>query len=67
MARVLVAMVSKSSADTARRLARETKQQAIEGAWHGGMVPFGYRAENGALVIDPITGPLVAEARPTSI
>ncbi|MCQ9367590.1 recombinase family protein [Brevibacterium sp. 50QC2O2] len=62
MARVLVAMANKSSADTARRVARAAKQQAVEGAWHGGRVPFGYRAENGVLVIDPVTGPLVVEA-----
>ncbi|RXW33489.1 recombinase family protein [Propioniciclava flava] len=62
MARVLVAMANKSSADTARRVARAAKQQAIEGAWHGGRVPFGYRAESGVLVIDPVTGPMVAEA-----
>ncbi len=61
MARVLVAMANKSSADTARRVARAAKQQAIEGAWHGGRVPFGYRTEAGALVIDPVTGPLVVE------
>ena len=61
MARVLVAMANKSSADTARRVARAAKQQAIEGAWHGGRVPFGYRAEAGALTIDPVTGPLVVE------
>ena len=36
MARVLVAMANKSSADTARRVARAAKQQAIEGSWHGG-------------------------------
>ncbi|MDK9294597.1 recombinase family protein [Propionibacterium freudenreichii] len=62
MARVLVAMANKSSADTARRVARAAKQQAIEGTWHGGRVPFGYRAESGTLVIDPVTGPMVAEA-----
>lgn len=62
MARVLVAMANKSSADTARRVARAAKQQAIEGSWHGGRVPFGYRAENGFLVIDPVTGPLAVEA-----
>ena len=44
MARVLVAMANKSSADTARRVARAAKQQALEGTWHGGRVPFGYRA-----------------------
>ncbi|MCT1874279.1 MULTISPECIES: recombinase family protein [Micrococcales] len=62
MARVLVAMANKSSADTARRVARAAKQQALEGAWHGGRAPFGYRAENGVLVIDPVTGPMVVEA-----
>ena len=62
MARVLVAMANKSSADTARRVARAAKQQAIEGTWHGGRVPFGYRAESGVLFIDPVTGPPAAEA-----
>ena len=55
-------MANKSSADTARRVAQAAKQQAIEGSWRGGRVPFGYRAENGALVIDPVTGPLAVEA-----
>ncbi|WP_067191783.1 recombinase family protein [Micrococcus lylae] len=62
MARVLVAMANKSSADTARRVARVAKQQAIEGTWHGGRVPFGYRAESGTLVIDPEAAELVREA-----
>lgn len=62
MARVLVAMANKSSADTARRVARAAKQQAIEGTWHGGQVPFGYRAENHTLVIDPEAAELVREA-----
>src|SRR5690625_3452895 len=62
MARVLVAMANKSSADTARRVVRAAKQQAVEGAWHGGRVPFGYRAENGVLIVDPVTGPLAVEA-----
>ena len=35
MARVLVAMANKSSADTARRVARASKQQALDGKWHG--------------------------------
>src|SRR5699024_10468174 len=62
MARVLVAMANKSSADTARRVARAAKQQAIEGAWHGGRVPFGYRAEDSTLVIEPEAAELVREA-----
>lgn len=62
MARVLVAMANKSSADTARRVARAAKQQAIEGAWHGGQVPFGYRAEHRTLVIDSEAAELVREA-----
>ncbi len=63
MVRVLVAMANKSSADTARRVARAAKQQAIEGTWHGGRVPFGYhRAGSGALVIDPDAAGLVREA-----
>ncbi|WP_454159081.1 recombinase family protein [Microbacterium lacticum] len=62
MARVLVAIANKSSADTARRVARAAKQQAIEGTWHGGRVPFGYRAESSTLVIDPDAAELVWEA-----
>lgn len=62
MARVLVAMANKSSADTARRVARAAKQQAVEGSWHGGRVPFGYRADNGALVIDPEAAEMVRDA-----
>lgn len=62
MARVLVAMANKSSADTARRVARAARQQAVEGAWHGGRVPFGYRAEGGILLIDPEAAGLVREA-----
>lgn len=62
MARVLVAMANKSSADTARRVARAAKQQAVEGTWHGGRVPFGYRAVSGTLVIDPDAAELVREA-----
>ena len=62
MARVLVAMANKSSADTARRVARAAKQQALEGAWHGGTVPFGYRADNGTLVVDTEAAALIREA-----
>jgi hypothetical protein len=58
----MFAMANKSSADTARRVTRAAKQQAIEGTWHGGRVPFGYRAEAGTLVADPVTAPLVKEA-----
>ena len=62
MARVLVAMANKSSADTARRVARAAKQQAIEGGWHGGRPPFGYRAEGSNLYVIPEQAELVREA-----
>jgi hypothetical protein len=62
MARVLVAMANKSSADTARRVARAARQQAVEGAWHGGRPPFGYRSEGGKLVVVPERADLVREA-----
>jgi DNA invertase Pin-like site-specific DNA recombinase len=62
MARVLVAMANKSSADTARRVARAARQQAVEGAWHGGRPPFGYRPEGGRLVVVPERADLVREA-----
>jgi site-specific DNA recombinase len=41
MARVLVAMANTSSADTSRRVARASKQQALDGKWHGGRAPTG--------------------------
>ncbi|MCL2465573.1 MAG: recombinase family protein, partial [Micrococcales bacterium] len=62
MARVLVAMANKSSADTARRVARAAKQQAIEGGWHGGRPPFGYRADGSNLHVIPEQAKLVREA-----
>jgi site-specific DNA recombinase len=38
-------------------------QLAERGAWHGGVIPFGYRsAGKGRIEPDPITGPLVQEA-----
>jgi DNA invertase Pin-like site-specific DNA recombinase len=62
MARVLVAMANKSSADTARRVARAARQQAVEGLWHGGRAPFGYRAEGHRLFVVPEQAALVREA-----
>jgi DNA invertase Pin-like site-specific DNA recombinase len=62
MARVLVAMANESSADTARRVARAARQQAVEGAWHGGRAPFGYLAEGGRLHVVPEQAALVREA-----
>lgn len=47
MARVLVVMARKSSADTARRVKRAALQAATGGRWHDGKPPFGYRTDNG--------------------
>lgn len=62
MARVLVAMANKSSADTARRVKRASQQQAEDGRWHGGMAPFGYRMENSTLIPVPEHAALVRQA-----
>ena len=62
MARVLVAMANKSSADTARRVARASRQQAVEGRWHGGRAPYGYRMADSTLYIVPERAALVREA-----
>jgi site-specific DNA recombinase len=62
MARVLVAMANKSSADTARRVKRASRQQAEDGRWHGGMAPFGYRMENSSLIQVPEHAMLVRQA-----
>ncbi|MDR0592481.1 MAG: recombinase family protein [Bifidobacteriaceae bacterium] len=62
MARVLVAMANKSSADTARRVARAARAKAEDGQWHGGWAPFGYKAVAGRLVVDPERAGLLLEA-----
>ena len=62
MARVLVAMANKSSADTARRVARASKQQALDGKWHGGRAPYGYRMGDSTLYVIPEHAALVREA-----
>ena len=49
MARVLVAMANKSSADTARRVARGRLQSAQEGASWAGLRPFGWKADRKTL------------------
>ena len=45
MARVMVTMASKSSADTARRVADGRERSALAGSYGGGRRPFGYRAD----------------------
>jgi DNA invertase Pin-like site-specific DNA recombinase len=45
MARVMVAMGNKSSADTARRVAAGRERSALAGSFGGGRRPFGYRAD----------------------
>ncbi|MDR1187829.1 MAG: recombinase family protein [Bifidobacteriaceae bacterium] len=61
MARVLVAMANKSSADTARRVKRAARQQAVEGRWHGGRAPFGYVMGESTLTVVPERAALVRE------
>jgi len=62
MARVLVAMANKSSADTARRVKRASQQQAEDGRWHGGMAPFGYRMKSSTLIVVPEHAVLIRQA-----
>lgn len=62
MARVLVAMANKSSADTARRVARASRQQALDGKWHGGRAPYGYRMADSRLHVIPERAVLAREA-----
>jgi len=55
---------ARSAGWTGRRptAARAAKQQAIEGGWHGGKPPFGYRAEGCNLYVIPEQAELVREA-----
>ncbi len=62
MARIMVAFANKSSADTARRVARASKQRAAEGQWHGGRAPFGYRMMSSTLVQVPEQVAMLREA-----
>jgi site-specific DNA recombinase len=61
MARVLVAMANKSSADTARRVARAARQGAVEGRWYGGSAPYGYRSAGATLEVVPEQAALLRE------
>ena len=60
MARVLVAMANKSSADTARRVKRKHEDNAASGIPVGGTAPFGWQADKRTL--DPEAAQLVREA-----
>lgn len=62
MARVMVAMANKSSADTARRVKRAALQAATEGRWNGGKPPFGYRIEKSNLIQVPEQASMLRQA-----
>lgn len=50
MARIVVTMANKSSADTARRVSRKHREIAEKGrTWGGGYRPFGWKEPNGKL------------------
>lgn len=59
MARVLVAMANKSSADTARRVARERLQRAQEGRALPSTRPFGWKADR--VTIEPVEAALLKD------
>jgi site-specific DNA recombinase len=60
MARVMVAMGNKSSADTARRVTAARKRQAEEGRWHGGKRPYGFLADG--VTVDPVEAAEILKA-----
>ncbi|HCG55823.1 MULTISPECIES: recombinase family protein [Brevibacterium] len=60
MARVMVTMAQKSSADTARRVARAHLESAHEGRPVGGSRPFGFLADK--VTHCPVEAPLVRKA-----
>ena len=60
MARVLVAMANKSSADTARRVARERLQRAQEGRVLPSTRAFGWKADR--VTIEPVEAALLKKA-----
>lgn len=61
MARVMVAMANKSSADTARRVRRAAARRAKHGLWHGD-APFGYERADGSLRLVPAQATLIRDA-----
>lgn len=68
MARVMVTMASKSSADTARRVGDGRERSALAGSYGGGRRPFGYAADLDApkghktLIIVPAEADIIRRA-----
>ncbi|MEB0287196.1 recombinase family protein [Cryobacterium sp. 10S3] len=58
MARIMVALANKSSADTSRRVKRKIIEQAEAGEPHWSRRPYGYTLEK---TLDPIEAPVVKE------
>lgn len=53
-ARILTAVAKKSSDDNSRRVKRAALDRAESGRWHGGIVPYGYLADDSkGLIVDP--------------
>ena len=49
------------SVELAAKVERGMTQNAIEGKFNGGRLPFGYKIENGKILIDEYEGPIVKE------
>ncbi|TFD15490.1 recombinase family protein [Cryobacterium sp. TMT1-21] len=58
MARIMVALANKSSADSSRRVSRKIKQQAESGEPHWSRRPYGYTLDK---TLDPIEAPVVRQ------
>jgi site-specific DNA recombinase len=58
MARIMVALANKSSADTSRRVKRQIAQQAEAGEPHWSRRPYGYTTEK---TLDPVEAPIVRQ------
>jgi site-specific DNA recombinase len=58
MARIMVALANKSSADTSRRVKRKIVEQAETGEPHWSRRPYGYESKT---TLDPIEAPIVRQ------
>jgi site-specific DNA recombinase len=61
MARLLVMVANKSSADTGRRVAAGRARKAKNGEWGGGRRPFGFRVVGKYLEIDPVEAKIIRD------
>jgi site-specific DNA recombinase len=62
VARTVAAWDAAEAEQTSERIKAQKKQRAENGEWHGGAAPYGYRASDKKLTVEPAEAENVAEA-----